>query len=291
MDRTEKLKLFVNEINDIKDDNIRKFAEELIGNADDYFFSVPASSSGKYHPQFDLGKGGLVRHTRCVTFIAESIAESYDLDDEYRDLLIVSALAHDIKKQGDNTGHTVREHPILASKYVKELNESAKILTKPQMEIICRAVECHMGKWEHQKKYLKFGDEPYPMPKSDLERALQAADYIASRKEILDFNFRPTEQVIVEEAEPKKYEGEPGDYIINFGKKYGGQNKTIREIHESEKASDPTRNTYIEWMVTCTDFHFVEAQEMARKYLDSLNKKDIITENKETSNEVDDLPF
>lgn len=277
MDKSDKIKLFVNEINDIKDKNIRKFAEELIGNADDYFFSVPASSSGKYHPQFDLGNGGLVRHTRCVTFIAESIAESYDLDDEYRDLLIVSALAHDIKKQGDNVGYTVREHPMLASEYVKKTNDSVKLLTKPQLEIICRAVESHMGKWEHKKEYLKFGDKPYPMPKSDLERALQAADYIASRKEILGFNFRPTEQVIVEEVEPKKYEGKPGDYIINFGKKYAGQNKTIREIHELEKNAEPTRSTYIEWMAGCDDFHYVEAQEMAKKYLEELNSNNNTT--------------
>lgn len=291
MDKSEKIKLFINEINDIKGEKVRKFAEELIGNADDYFFSVPASSSGKYHPQFDLGLGGLVRHTRCVAFFAKAMAESLDFDDGTTDLLIIAALAHDIRKQGDNTGHTVREHPILASKYVKDLNKSNKFLTKSQVDMICGAIESHMGKWENKKEFLKFNESAYPMPKTDFEKALQAADYVASRKEILDFNFRPTEQVIVEEVEPKKYEGEPGDYVINFGKKYGGQNKTIREIHESEKQNDPSRSTYIEWMVTCDDFHFVEAQEMARKYLDSLNKKDIITENKASTSEVDDLPF
>ena len=144
MDKSEKIKLFINEINDIKGDNARKFAEELIGNADDYFFSVPASSSGKYHPQFDLGLGGLVRHTRCVTFFAEAMAESLDFDDDTTDLLIIAALAHDIRKQGDNTGHTVREHPILASKYVKDLNKSNKFLTKSQVDMICGK----MGKQE-----------------------------------------------------------------------------------------------------------------------------------------------
>lgn len=291
MDKLEKIKLFINEINDIKGDNARKFSEELIGNADDYFFSVPASSSGKYHPQFDLGLGGLVRHTRCVTFFAEAMAESLDFDDDTTDLLIIAALAHDIRKQGDNTGHTVREHPILASKYIKELNKSLNLLTKSQVDMICGAVESHMGKWEHKKEFVKFNEDAYPMPKTDFEKALQAADYVASRKEILDFSFRPTEQVEVTEVEPNKYEGDPGDYVINFGKKYGGQNKTIREIHESEKLNDPNRSTYIEWMVTCTDFHFVEAQEMAKKYLDSLKKNDIITENESVSNNVDDLPF
>lgn len=290
MEKSEKIKLFVNEINDIKDEKLRKFAEELISNADDYFFSVPASSSGKYHPQFDLGVGGLVRHTRCVVFFAKAMAESFDLNEEQTDLLVVAAIAHDIRKQGDNTGHTVREHPILASNYVKELNKSTMLLTKEQVDMVCGAIESHMGKWEHNKEFVKPNEKPYPMPKNDFEKALQAADYVASRKEILEFNFRPTEQVILEEVEPKKYEGEPGDYVINFGKKYGGQNKTIREIHESEKKNDPSRSTYIEWMVTCEDFHFVEAQEMARKYLDSL-KNNKASEKKCTAGASDDLPF
>ena len=79
--REDKINLFINEINDIQDENLRAFATELIANADDYFFTVPASSSGKYHPPFDLGDGGLVRHTRLVAYMARSLAESYCFSD------------------------------------------------------------------------------------------------------------------------------------------------------------------------------------------------------------------
>ena len=113
--RDDKIKMFINEIGDIKDANLKAFATELIANADDYFFVVPASSSGKYHPPFDLGDGGLVRHTRLVAYMAKSLAESYCFSDYDTDCLIVAALAHDIKKQGNgDTGHTVWDHPILA---------------------------------------------------------------------------------------------------------------------------------------------------------------------------------
>ena len=102
--REDRLKMFANEIGDICDKDLKELATELIANADDYFFTVPASSSGKYHPPFDLGCGGLVRHTRCVAFMAMSIAESHCMSTLDRDSLIVAAIAHDIKKQGNGDG-------------------------------------------------------------------------------------------------------------------------------------------------------------------------------------------
>ena len=276
MEKADKLKFFINEINDIKSEKHKKFAEELIGRADDYFFVVPASSSGKYHPQFDLGKGGLVKHTRCVAFFAKAIAESLDLNENDTDLLIISALAHDIKKQGNNMGHTVREHPILASTYVNELADETKLLTATEKKKICGAILSHMGKWEHHEEFLKYGGEPYPMPKTEFEKALQAADYIASRKEIIDFNFRPTDtnDIVVEPTRNVTFDiSDPGSFIITFGKKYANMNMSIREIHEKEKKESPYKQTYIEWMANVADFHFVDAQEMAIKYLESLSGK------------------
>ena len=86
----DRLKLFSNELNEISDEKLRNFAEDLIINADDYFFTIAASTTGKYHPQFDLGVGGLVRHTRCVVFFAICEATSRCFEDHEKDLLIVS---------------------------------------------------------------------------------------------------------------------------------------------------------------------------------------------------------
>lgn len=305
MTKEDKLKCFVNEINDIKDENLRKFAEELIGGAEDYFFIVPASSSGKYHPQFDLGDGGLIRHTRCVAFFAECMAESMDFNEHDKDLLIIAALAHDIRKQGDNTGHTVREHPVLASELILKLqSEHSDLMSKADAKKVSKAVLAHMGKWEANKY-----PDPYPMPANDFEKALQAADYVASRKEIIDFKFRDTEVVELPKDDVKSnvYTGEPGDFVITFGKNNG---KTIKEIHETDKANNPTRDSFVEWMVKVEDFHFKDAQEIGRKYLESLNKKEFVNEviteenvvdgnvvsmektaNIDVEPELDDLPF
>ena len=59
-----KVEIFNKEYTYIKNkkyiDNLKIMIELL----PDYFFNVPASSTGKYHPEFSLGDGGLVRHTK-----------------------------------------------------------------------------------------------------------------------------------------------------------------------------------------------------------------------------------
>jgi uncharacterized protein (DUF3820 family) len=264
MNREDKIKLFINEINDIKDSNLRAFATELIASAPDYFFIVPASSSGKYHPPFDLGEGGLVRHTRCVAFIAKSVAESYCYNDRDTDMLIVAALAHDIQKQGSGDGkHTVWEHPELAMKYVWDIYESNKFdIPKGDIEKIANAVHSHMGKWGNNPSFLK-GNKPLPMPKTEFEMALQVSDYIASRKEITEFAFRETEVVDLPTAPKSKPASEMSlmeleMYEMPFGKHKG---KTLKEVK-------PTG--YLDWMVKQTDFNNKETQEIVKAYFDKL---------------------
>ena len=193
MNRDNKIAMFVNEINDIVDDDLRMLATEIIAGADDYFFTIPASSSGKFHPPFSLGEGGLVRHTKCVVYMVKCLCESFNVDEYKRDMLIVAALAHDIKKQGDTPnglGYTVHEHPLLAAQYVCDVYFASDItILEGVVGIIVDLISSHMGKWGVDPKFI--GDKtPLPMPESDCAKILQAADYLASRKEILDFKFR-----------------------------------------------------------------------------------------------------
>lgn len=288
----DRKKLFVNEFNEIQDKNLRAFAEDLITNADEYFFTIAASTTGKYHPQFDLGTGGLVRHTRCVAFFAECEAISRCFTDYEKDILIVAALAHDIKKLGDGTGvYTVPDHPKWAAEYVLERQKATNLITTEDAKLISDVVYSHMGKWG-----VKDG---MPAPKTELEKALQAADYIASRKEILNFDFKPTESVVITE-EPKS----PGDFVIGFGRNNG---KTIKEVYEADKAKG---DTYLHWMMRQTDFNNQETRLMGMRYLHEIGqlpqqylteinvpekKEEIVSESQvniqNTSGDSDDLPF
>lgn len=301
--REDKIKMFINEIGDIKDVNLKEFATELIANADDYFFVVPASSSGKYHPPFDLGDGGLVRHTRVVAYMAKSLAESYCFSDYDTDCLIVAALAHDIKKQGrGDTGHTVWEHPELAREYIIETyNKQPFSISEDVVYKIANAVYSHMGKWGNEPRFCK-GNTPLPMPVTEFEKALQAADYVASRKEITEFKFRDTEEVNVV-AQPKPslppinemslFELE--NYQMPFGKHKG---ETLREVK-------PTG--YLDWILKQTDFANKDTQEIVRAYFNKLResvtsdgREKVKEENKAYVNgnvsqsfpiDEDDLPF
>lgn len=193
MDKKDKIALFIKEIDSINDKNLKKLATEIIAYADDYFFTIPASSTGKNHPPFALGEGGLVRHTKCVVYMVRCLCESFNIDEYKRDMLMVAALAHDIKKQGDCTeglGYTVHEHPVLAARYICEVYVASDItIPGGVISLIADMISSHMGKWGADPKFI--GDKtPLPMPESDCAKILQAADYLASRKEILDFDFK-----------------------------------------------------------------------------------------------------
>ena len=289
--KEDKVKFFVNELNDIADPKIRDFARRMIEDADDYFFVVPASSSGKYHPSFDLGDGGLVRHTRCVAYYAACIAESFMFSQRDKDLIILAGLAHDIKKQGDGEGHhTVNEHPILAADYVTALaKELPDVFSAEELSKLTQAIRSHMGKWG-----AKTG---LPAPESEFDKCLQAADYIASRKEILDFDFRPTDAPKIEAPAVA-----PADFVIDFGK-YKGQGMTVKQIHEKElseiaSGASDKNSTYIEWMAGAEDFKMKDAQDAARKYLAEIKAAAPIVAaeaNFPTADDeiqpIDDLPF
>ena len=62
-----KSKYFEREIALIKNEDYRKFIIDYLDNeCPSYFWEIGASSSGKYHPKFSQGEGGLVRHTKAV---------------------------------------------------------------------------------------------------------------------------------------------------------------------------------------------------------------------------------
>ena len=305
--KEDRIKLFVNELNDITEEKVRKFAEILIENADDYFFEIAASTTGKYHPQFDLGNGGLVRHTRCVTFMAECEAKSRMFSEHDTNLLIVAALVHDMKKLGDGSGqYTVGDHPKWAYDYVMNTCEGNKgLITKKDATIIANAAYSHMGQWGEK--------DGMPLPKTEIEKALQAADYIASRKEILSFDFRPTDNVSgfgekTETSKPVNTSTNPGDYVFTFGKHTG---KSVKEVYELEKAN--LQRGYLMWMVNKEDFNMTEARISTMKYFKELgilpekflneipeqNETTTVVEEKKQeepivfnkTDDVDDLPF
>ncbi|MBQ8218569.1 MAG: HD domain-containing protein [Bacilli bacterium] len=174
---------FMKEVNKIKNDRLRTVAETLVEDAPEYFWHNAASSSGKHHPQCDLGEGGLVRHSIMTAIAANDlvISEIFVEDTQYnRDLAIFTGLFHDVIKYGDNKIHTEFAHPILSGVFVKERLEKAEV-DEDTTNIICRAIFSHMGKWTTSTY---SPGVTLDIPSTSFQKLIHTADYVVSRKYI-----------------------------------------------------------------------------------------------------------
>ena len=186
---------FTSELMLIRDASLRVFINEYMENfVPDYFYIVPASSTGKYHPQYALGAGGLVRHTKACVAIAEellSIEQNKHLD---HDKIISALIIHDTFKSGlSEGGHTKFEHPLFSA---NAINLFAKEYHPDMMDIandISKLVISHMGEWNTSK----YSKTILPKPQTEEQKFVHMCDYLASRKNI---------EVAVEYEPPKEEE-------------------------------------------------------------------------------------
>lgn len=173
-----KIKYFETEINYIKDDDKKEDIKYLINLLPDYFFSIPAASTGKYHPKFASTKNGLVKHTKAAVRIAYDLFETVNnFTDEDKDLIIMALIMHDGLKKGMKEEEFTRfDHPLLVSKLILEHASELK-MGIDNVRRICSMIESHMGKW-NTSKYSKV---ELPIPRDEYQRFVHRCDYIASR--------------------------------------------------------------------------------------------------------------
>lgn len=168
--------MFEEELGTIKSDEIRKITARLLNGAPKYFWHVAASSSGKYHPAYALGEGGLVRHVKAAVKFANHLFVINNFTDKEQDYIISALLLHDILKHGSegDEGRTVFEHPILAAEYIRA-NTSGEYA-----EVVPTLVATHMGQWNTSK----YSSVVLQVPTTKLQKFVHECDYLASRKDI-----------------------------------------------------------------------------------------------------------
>jgi len=187
--------VFEKEINYIKKEKYRENAFKVIELLPDYFFLEPASSTGKYHPSFSQGTGGLVRHTKVAVRIAyellinETIGSAFKQDE--KDLMIFGLLIHDGLKCGlVKSRYVLNNHPTLICEYLKD-NKDKLTLTDNEINFICSSVESHTGQWNKDFN----NNEILPKPINKYQKFIHMCDYLSSKK-FLDVNF--IDDIIVE---------------------------------------------------------------------------------------------
>ena len=183
-----KIDLLKQEINYIKNNKYKENLKILINLLPDYFFEVPASSTGKYHPEFSLGEGGLLRHTKLVARIGfelykdESITDVFN--DAEKDLMMIAMILHDGLKHGlEKSEYVIFEHPIVMANFIRE-NSNLLTLNEKEIEFVASVIETHMGPWITDYK----GNEVLEKPHNKYQKFVHMCDYLASRK-FLNVNF------------------------------------------------------------------------------------------------------
>ena len=170
------VKIFERELNLIVNEDLRMAVKSYLDeDTPDYFWTDGASSSGKYHPKFSQGVGGLVRHTKAVVMFAEELLRmsSYAyMRDEYKDFVIAACLLHDTVKYGEGEfdKSEYKNHAQNASKAFASYCEQVFDFT-PHF-LLLNAIESHMGQWSTDRENRPF---------TSVDRCVHMADYMASR--------------------------------------------------------------------------------------------------------------
>ena len=202
----------------IVNDDIREFARVLVEGLPAYIWEVGASSTGKYHPSFSLGPGGLMRHqiavVRFLNFFFELEQYNTKFTSREMDLMRVSALCHDGRKSGEQSDYekskfTRFDHPLRMANVIRGYD--GKYLNHDELEFCAHCVESHMGSWNTDKK----SSVVLPKPMDEYQHFVHLADYLASRKDLtMAFDNMET-------STTKNEAINIDDYVISFGKYKG----------------------------------------------------------------------
>ena len=182
MDREE---LFLDELGYIKDEKLSEALLNIINLLPEYWLEEAASSTGKYHPDYALGKGGLLRHSKAAMRIGFELLNNPCIGDKYtdreKDLMLMSLLVHDGLKLGlPQEKYTRFDHPILMGKFI--LDNKDKIgLNLEDANFMNDVIKTHMGPWTTDYD----GNEVLEKPKTKYQNFVHMCDFLASRKCIL----------------------------------------------------------------------------------------------------------
>ena len=230
----EKLDLVKPILDTFENEDIKKFAIVLLENLPEYIWHVGASSTGKYHPEYSLGEGGLMRHqmavVRFLNFFFELEQYNSKLTSREMDLMRLAGLMHDGRKSGpqeeyEKSKYTKFDHPIQMADVIRSYD--GQYLSHEELEMIADAISKHMGAWNTDKK----SNIVLPKPNEKFSRMLHTADYLASRKCLtMDFENYVPEKVDIPDVKT---------FVMPFGNKHKG------ELLIDIAKNDPT---YITWM-------------------------------------------
>jgi hypothetical protein len=182
---------FGTELDRIKNPNLQAFAQFCLDKAPLYFWLVPSSSTGKYHPPQSNGRGGLVRHVKAMLVFCETFIRMNSLTGDDADCARVACLTHDIVKYGPNDTplpHTTKDHDRQGALFVHQLGQlfnaeraEDKRVPDATLRLICGGIAWHAGQWASKQPN---SPKRYPTDFTLLEQTVHQADMAAATPDV-----------------------------------------------------------------------------------------------------------
>ena len=233
----DKVKVFEGLLNKFETDEIRNYCTDMIKEIPDYIFTIPSSTSFKYHNKTQCQPHGQIFH---ILMFAEVMNYVFGLEyvkektnERQRDCLRCTPIFHDAIKCGLNgSRYTVHEHPMLAGEWVRNTSVEHDVDADTKA-YIARLCESHSGEWTSTKR----SKTVLPKPENDEQFFVHMCDYLASRSN-LDMTYSDdVVSALCGVDIPKEELPDIDSYVITFGKYLG---KTLPQIKEIDPG-------YISW--------------------------------------------
>lgn len=197
------------EVQRISDNEIRALTIDALRYTPDYFWTVPASTSGKYHNPLARGKHGLWIHTKMAFTVMEGLAESWVaqgiVTERDADMARSAMLVHDQYKQGlpadrdpnnPDHCHTDGDHDVLAAEWFAEYTDLP--------DAVIHAVAAHNGPSEATgPDSYGWGEGPAPYEHDDetarnVAQLVHSCDMMGSRATVTPDVWEPADELVEE---------------------------------------------------------------------------------------------
>lgn len=239
MNREEKQKIFEPLSRNFETEQFKAYYLDMVAEIPDYIFTMPSSTSGKFHNSTQCQTYGQVYHIYMFDSVLnhrlrlKGNKELYPTPEE-RDAMRCVPVFHDAVKCGWNgSRYTVQDHPMLAAKWVIETTVEHDIPMEYK-QMIADMCEAHSGEWNKSRS----GQVIMSEPRNPREFFIHECDILASRSDLDYLIPDELKELLGENVTIEKPGVKIDDYKLAFGRHKG---EFITEVAKNHK-------DYLEWM-------------------------------------------
>lgn len=225
MTKEEKQKIFEPLSRNFETEMFKEYFMDMVAEIPDYIYTMPSSTSGKYHNAKQCEQHGQIYHIYMFDSILnhrlrlKGNKERFSTPEE-RDCMRCIPAFHDAVKCGWNgSQYTVQDHPMLAARWVLDTKVEHDIPDNYK-QMIADCCESHSGEWNKSRSGKVIMSEP----RNDREFFIHECDILSSRCD-LDYIIPDELKELLNNTKVEL--PNPDEYVLTFGKHKG---KTLTEV-------------------------------------------------------------